>query len=144
MMISVKNSSAGKSLLFSSDCNAFEYRDLPAWKRAMELAREVSGLKSCDQTDFGDDFVRDLQQTAVQIPVLFAQAFAGNNNHSQRRYYLNIVTGRVAELDTKLQLAYQLSVITFENRRKIDVICIEMQRMIHQLTERSNRLDQAG
>jgi four helix bundle protein len=86
------------------------FRDLVAWQRAMELAREiyVTTSKMPEQERFG--LTNQMRRSAVSIPSNIAEGYARQSTGDYIKF-LRISRGSLAELSTQYELAMSLGMI---------------------------------
>lgn len=86
------------------------YRDLIAWQRSMQLAKEVYLATVCmpDTERFG--LTMQMRRAAVSIPSNIAEGYARESSTDYIRF-LKIARGSLAELQTQLEIAEQLGML---------------------------------
>jgi four helix bundle protein len=88
-----------------------DYRNLLAWREAMSLVEMVYR----DTRSFPRDEVFGLRgqvrRAAVSVPSNIAEG-AGRNSTAELRQFVGIACGSLAELETQLELAVRLGLIT--------------------------------
>jgi four helix bundle protein len=86
------------------------FRDLEVWQRSMVLAERVytltEGFPRCEQ--YG--LTAQLRRAAVSIPSNIAEGHARRTG--QYLYHLNVASGSDAELQTQLELASRLRLVS--------------------------------
>ena len=84
------------------------YRDLAVWKRAMKLTREIYGLTKTFPSDERFGLTNQIRRAAVSIPSNLAEGHARAGAAEFGRF-ISISMGSVAELETQLILARELT-----------------------------------
>ena len=87
------------------------YRDLIAWQKAIELALQVHQLAKKLPAEERPALSDPLRRSAVSAAAHIAEGQA-QKNPAEFAQYLVIARGRLAELDTLLQLALRLGYVT--------------------------------
>jgi len=111
-----------------------EYRHLRVWQRAMELARKTMVLAE-DVPGIDPAVLSGLRRTAMHIPGCIAAGYS-RSSHAEYIRMLFMARGDLATLDTQCMLAHQMGVLTFSDRRRIEILIIETVRLIDQMIEK--------
>jgi four helix bundle protein len=114
------------------------YRDLLVWKRAMDLVEECYRLT--DNMSRNEEFglKSQMRRAAVSIPSNIAE---GHSRRHSREFlqYLSIALGSLAELETQLDLATRLKLLTLTRTELAKSLCDEVGRMLHGLAAAISR-----
>jgi four helix bundle protein len=81
-----------------------DHKDLEAWKRAMQLAKDVYSVSAGFPREEQFGMVSQLRRAAVSVPSNIAEGAARNSDKELIRF-LSIAMGSVAELETQMLLA---------------------------------------
>ena len=86
------------------------FRDLIAWQKGMQLAKEVYKATSLmpDSERYG--LTAQLRRAAVSVPSNIAEGYA-RQSHTDYVRFLKVARGSLAELQTQLLLAEELGLI---------------------------------
>ncbi len=108
------------------------YKDLPVWRKAMELVEEcyrVTGLFP-RSGEFG--LKAQMRRAAVSIPSNIAE---GNVRHASKDYcrFLAIALGSAAELETQIELGRRLGFGSASDAERLTQRCQEVGRMLNGL-----------
>ena len=105
------------------------FKDLKVWKRAKDLAVDI--YKETREGPFGRDFgFRDqIRRAAVSIPSNIAEGDErGSNKDAVRFFYF--AKGSLAELQTQLEIAFEIGYLTSENTQELDHKCSLIGKML--------------
>jgi len=111
------------------------YRDLTAWQRGMEIARFVFLMTESFIEDKKTGLKQTLRDSALMIPTRIAQG----HSRGSRADFLRVLAqarGALAELDTKSIFAHQIQFLDYEPRHHLEVLIIEMRKLLDQLAAR--------
>lgn len=108
------------------------YRDLDAWREAMELVVAVYGLirKLPMEERFG--LAQQLRRAAVSIPSNIAEGHARGATRDFTRF-ISIARGSMAEVETQLELAVRLRLLEPEAVAPIANKCDKLGRILRGL-----------
>ncbi len=123
------------------------YRDLSVWHRSNELVRLVFYItgnttqasrfpeQNTDTRDSRNELLSIIRSTALHIPISIARGHtSGNKTHFA--FLLEKSRCDLATLDTQIVLAQQMEFISFEDRKKTEVLIHEINAMLLQLKRR--------
>ena len=108
------------------------YRDLVAWQRSMELAREVyKATEALPKTEtYG--LQSQLRRAAVSVPSNIAEGH-GRLNDGHFRQFLAHARGSLFEIQTQLELSADFGLLEKEQTRKLIEMSEEIARIINGL-----------
>ncbi len=86
------------------------YKDLMIWQRSIILVREIYELVNEFPADERYGIVQQIKRAAISVPSNIAEG-AARNNSKEFRQFLGIALGSLAEIDTQLIIARDLSFI---------------------------------
>ncbi len=105
------------------------YRDLLIWRKAIELVKEVYLLTKKFPQSERFALSDQIRRAAVSIPLNIAEGQA--RQHSKEfRQFLYVALGSLAELDTGLTIAVELS---YMSGNVVDARIIELRKMLNGL-----------
>ena len=113
--------------------------DLVAWKKAMQLAKEIYHLSSHGQFSKDWGFRDQIRRSAVSVFSNIAEGF-GKYSVPEFKKYLSIANGSVFELKAQCVFAKELEYISKEAADKLIDECDEGSRMIRALRARTKVL----
>lgn len=116
------------------------HRKLEVWQNAMKLVKTVYLLtKGFPKTEiFG--LVAQMQRAAISVPCNIAEG-AARKSKKEFLYFLNIAQGSLSELDTQLELAYELGYIEEQKRTQVMLELIRIFKMLSGLIRSLNAKD---
>lgn len=90
------------------------YRDLVAWKRSMELVKVIYELTKSWPKDEMYGLISQIRRAAVAVPSNIAE---GHGRRSGKEFirFLNISHGSLMEVETQIQIAYELGYVRKES-----------------------------
>lgn len=95
----------------SDDRPPRSHRDFPVWQQAMTLVEEVYQITARFPADERFGLSAQLRRAAVSIPSNVAEG-AGRSSTGELGHYLGIALGSAAEVETQLELAVRLNLVT--------------------------------
>jgi four helix bundle protein len=110
------------------------YRDLIVWQKSMNLVVLYDLL-----TEFPPDekfgLIPQIKRSLISIPSNIAE---GYGRHYKKNYsrFLQIARGSLFENQTQLELAMNLSFITFNDLKEIQELSIEVEKMLNSLIKK--------
>jgi four helix bundle protein len=117
------------------------FRDLDAWKTAMDLVVLVYDLshRLPKSEQFG--LISQMQRACVSVPSNIAEGHASGPG-GRYRWHVRTALGSVAELDTQLEVARRLEYVNATETRAAEQQLIRIRQLLHGLN-RSLRRKQA-
>ncbi|HYH06968.1 MAG TPA: four helix bundle protein [Thermoanaerobaculia bacterium] len=91
------------------------FRDLYIWQAAVELAVDVINITNEFPRQQRWVLVEQMQRAAVSVPSNIAEG-RGRNSQRELRHFLGIARGSLYELDTQLEIALRIGLLTPELR----------------------------
>lgn len=87
------------------------FRDLIAWQRAMDLAREVYVMTKAMPAEERFGLTLQMRRAAVSVPSNIAEGYARQSTADYIKF-LRIARGSLAELHTQYELAHTTGMLT--------------------------------
>ena len=114
------------------------YRDLDAWKVAMELVEAVYRLIPLlpDTEKYG--LASQMRRSSVSIPSNIAEGQA-RGTAKFGLYFIRIAIGSVAEVDTQLELVRRLKFVTVEGTRELDNYVPRVRQLLYGMRREHER-----
>ncbi|HEX7729798.1 MAG TPA: four helix bundle protein [Terracidiphilus sp.] len=108
------------------------FKELLAWQRAMELAREIYKLSGRfpDTERFG--LISQMRRAAVSVPSNIAEGYARSST-GEYIQFLGHARGSCAELETQILLAKDLGFTNEEDSKSATDMCSETGKLVHRL-----------
>jgi len=112
------------------------FRDLEVWKLGMRTVVDVYKATASFPRDELYGLVSQLRRAAVSIPSNVAEGFNRRHN-SEYRQFLYIALGSCAELETQIEIAFNLGFIAVRDRdmlfERLDHECKMLRNLIKRL-----------
>ncbi len=105
------------------------YRDLEVWKKAIGLVKKIYEITSKFPAKENYGLSSQIQRCAVSIPANIAERQA-RNSPKEFKYFLGICLGSLAELETLLIVAQEISYISKLTLEEICDFTDEITRMV--------------
>ena len=108
------------------------YKNLEAWKRSMQLVKEVYLLVKNFPKEELYGLTSQIKRASVSVPANIAEG-VGRNYKKDTIQFLHISRGSLYELETLLNVAEMIGIITTENFNSISENINECARIINGL-----------
>jgi len=108
------------------------HRDLVAWQKAMELAKQVYVLTNSFPKHELYGLSSQLRRAAVSIPSNLAEG-ATRNSQREFSYFISTARGSLAELETQIELALFLQYIPIEAAKGLLACISDLGRLLTRL-----------
>jgi four helix bundle protein len=108
------------------------YRDLLVWQKSMSLVKRVYQASQSFPREEVYGLTAQIRRAAVSIPSNIAE---GHGRHQTRDFirFLRMSVGSLFELQTQVDIAYDLGYITEEIRDQLSAPSTELERMLSSL-----------
>ncbi len=110
------------------------YRNLIVWQKAMDLVILVYVLVSDFPKEETYGLSSQIKRAVISIPSNIAEG-SRRTSSKDRKYFLVIAFGSVAELETQIELAKRLGFGKEENYAKINSTLDEVARMLNKMSQ---------
>ena len=119
----------------SDEIKTSGYKDLLVWQKGIALVKLVYRITSVFPTEEKFGLVSQMRRAAVSIPSNIAE---GQARHTKGEFvqFISHAEGSVAELDTQLIIAVQLSYCTQAQADSAFELLSELRRMLNALRRR--------
>ena len=111
------------------------HKKLDVWALSMELSRIVYRLTATFPKDERFGLVSQMRCAAVSIPSNIAEG-AARDAANESRNFLSIARSSLSELDTQLDLSYDLGFIPERSRSELDKLLSRVDRMLYALHQK--------
>jgi len=108
------------------------YRDLIVWQKSIELVKNVYRLMRKFPKFETYGLADQLRRSSVSVPSNIAEGQARQHT-GEFRQFLYVSLGSIAEVDTQIIIAEQLNYISEEEAKEIQLLIIEIQKMLRAL-----------
>ncbi|HZZ77747.1 MAG TPA: four helix bundle protein [Gemmataceae bacterium] len=108
------------------------YRDLLVWQKGIRLAKEVYRLTRDFPADERFGLISQMRRAAISVPSNIAEGQARRTTKDFIQF-IAIAEGSVAELDTQLELSYELGYCDRTTAAPIATILEELKKMLNSL-----------
>ena len=106
------------------------YRDLIIWQKSMTLVTEIYAITKAFPKEELFGLTSQIRRAAISIPSNIAEGYGRNSTGDYKRF-LQIAVGSLYEMQTQLEIGYNLAFISkkvFDEKFKI---CIEIDKMTY-------------
>ena len=111
------------------------YRDLIVWQKAMVLVTEIYRHTKSFPEDERFGLTSQLRRCSISIPSNVAEGYGRNSTQDYIRY-LRIANGSLFELQTQLEIAYNLGFLTEKSFSVLFEMSREIERMLSSLIKK--------
>lgn len=112
------------------------YRKLVVWEKAMELARRVYGVAPLLPREEVYGLRSQMTRAAVSVPSNIAEGWT-RETVRERRHFLSVAQGSLAELETQLTLCEQLGWFPTSETIEVRGVMDEVSRMLTALRRKA-------
>lgn len=113
------------------------YRDLIVWQKAMRLVNKVYLISKKYPTDELYGLCNQTRRSAVSIPSNIAEGYGRNSTNDYKRF-LQMSLGSLYELETQIEIAYNLQYIDLDVFNETLNLCTEIDKMLYSLIKKIN------
>jgi four helix bundle protein len=108
------------------------YKDLHIWQQSMELVKLTYSLSRDFPKEEMYGLTAQIRRSAVSVPSNIAEGHA-RDYRKEYLQFLSFAAGSLAELQTQLQIAYELEFITQDAHETVDDLADKTLRMLRNL-----------
>lgn len=113
------------------------YRDLLVWQRSMSLVTEVYKITQSFPSSELYALTSQIRRSAVSIPSNIAEGY-GRNSTADYKRFLQIAVGSLFELQTQIEIAFNLNYVSKDIFDEIFEKAKELDRMLLSLIKKIN------
>ncbi|MFT3679489.1 MAG: four helix bundle protein [Ferruginibacter sp.] len=113
------------------------YRDLIVWQKAMSLVTDVYNVTKDFPAVEMYGLSNQMRRCAVSIPSNIAEGYGRNSTGDYKRF-LQIATGSLFELQTQIEIGYNLDYLSKEIFQNLVDKTKELDRMLSSLIKKIN------
>jgi four helix bundle protein len=111
------------------------YRDLIVWQKSMKLVSEIYICSKEFPSDERFGLTSQMRRSAVSIPSNIAEGYGRNSTGDYKRF-LQIAVGSLFELQTQIEIAFQLNYVNEDKYKSVFMICTEIDKMLYSLIQK--------
>lgn len=108
------------------------YRELLVWQRSMNLVSDVYKTSTSFPTSETYGLTAQIRRSAISIPSNIAEGFGRNHSKDYVRF-LEISRGSLYELQTQLEIAFNLEFLHQDEFGRMSEKCLEIEKMLNSL-----------
>ena len=113
----------------SFEKNAYHYKQLRVWQKAMQLVMDVYKVTSKFPKHELYGLISQMRRSAISIPSNIAEGH-GRNSDKELVRFLDIAKGSICELDTQIEISKQLGYLSPKEFTIIFNLLDETSRML--------------
>jgi len=113
------------------------YKDLIVWQKAMQLVTDVYLLTKSLPKDEVYGLTSQVRRCSISIPSNIAEGYGRKSTNDYSRF-LQIAIGSLYELQTQLEICFNLNYLNNEGFDNINEQSREIERMLSSLTNKLN------
>jgi four helix bundle protein len=113
------------------------YRDLIVWQKAMKLVTEIYRHTKSFPEDERFGLTSQLRRCSISIPSNVAEGYGRNSTQDYIRF-LRIANGSLFELQTQLEIALNLGLLSDQSFSRLFEASREIERMLSSLIKKIN------
>ncbi len=111
------------------------YKDLFIWQKSMVLVTEIYSITKTFPVAEIYGLTSQLRRSAVSIPSNIAEGYGRNSTNDYKRF-LQIAVGSLYELQTQIEIAFNLKYIEEQKHIEIIDLSIEIDKMLYSIIQK--------
>jgi four helix bundle protein len=111
------------------------YRDLIVWQKSVKLVTDIYDITKAFPKDELFGLTSQIRRSAISIPSNIAEGYGRNSTGDYKRF-LQIAVGSLYEMQTQLEIAYNLEYIAKDVFDEKFEKCIEIDKMSYSLIQK--------
>ena len=111
------------------------YRDLIIWQKSMTLVTEIHKVSKTFPKDETYTLIAQMRRCAISIPSNIAEGYGRKSTNDYIRF-LNITMGSIYELQTQIEISFNLKYLREKDFEQLYEICRELERMLSSMTKK--------
>lgn len=111
------------------------YKDLIIWQKSIMLVKIIYQITQSFPKEEQYGITNQLRRCAVSIPSNIAEGYGRNSTNDYIRF-LQIATGSLYELETQVEISFQLNYMTQLQKDEVFNLCTEIDKMIYSLIQK--------
>jgi len=113
------------------------YRELIVWRKSMDFVTSIYQVSKLFPNDENFGLTSQLRRSAISIPSNISEGYGRNSLNDYIRF-LNISVGSLYEVQTQIEIAFNLKYIENEQFKSIYDSTREIERMMSSLIRKLN------
>jgi len=113
------------------------YRDLIVWQKSMLLVTDIYTISSHFPNGEIYGLTSQMRRSAVSIPSNIAEGYGRHSTNEYKRF-LQIAVGSLFELQTQVEIAFNLKYIEQTIFIKTINLCVEIDKMLYTIIKKIN------
>jgi four helix bundle protein len=111
------------------------YRDLIVWQKSIDLVKNIYTFTQSFPKEEQYGLTNQMRRCAVSIPSNIAEGYGRNATGDYKRF-LQIAVGSLYELQTQIEIAFQLKYLDDNSFKSIIALCTEIDKMLYALIQK--------
>ena len=111
------------------------YRDLIVWQKSIDLVKSIYLFTQTFPKEEQYGLTNQMRRCAVSIPSNIAEGYGRNATGDYKRF-LQIAVGSLYELQTQIEISFQLNYLDQNNFTSIIALCTEIDKMLYSLIQK--------
>jgi len=111
------------------------YRDLIIWQKSMALVTQIYMVTKRFPNDETYTLISQMRRCAISIPSNIAEGYGRKSTNDYIRF-LNIAMGSIYELQTQLEISFNLKYLREKDFEQLYELCRELERMLSSMTRK--------
>jgi four helix bundle protein len=111
------------------------YRDLIVWQKSIDLVKKIYLLTQVFPREEQYGLTNQMRRCAVSIPSNIAEGYGRNSTGDYKRF-LQIAAGSLYELQTQIEISFQLKYLEENSFTSINALCTEIDKMLYALIQK--------
>ena len=116
------------------------HKDLFIWQRSMDLVESIYRLTASLPASEQFGLIAQMRRSAVSVPSNIAEGY-GRQATGEYRHHLLICRGSLLELETQVIIAKELSFVTNNEIKEIEVLIEEIAKMLNSILSKLRKLN---
>jgi len=111
------------------------HHKLVVWKRSLVFVTQIYRMTAQFPPEERFGLVSQMRRAAVSIPSNIAEGYGRNSTGDYKRF-LQIAVGSLYELQTQIEISFQLKYLDENNLNSIISLCTEIDKILYSLIQK--------